>query len=443
VRWVNTGTSDGEKPISWLEVGVRQALTQAIADLSTTTPRNRRARPLIGMPAFGTGAGGYNGQRGQVLDMLLRLTRELIHDSNTDLVFASNSRADYAALQSRPERLHPSTTLTHQQTALADDLGTLARDNQLVLFLGAGISVPAGLPSWRELLRPLADKAPDIDPDELLPAHPDYPRAASILRDALGETFDTDIDTALSRTEHALGHSILASLRCDEVITTNFDDLYEQAARTTFQPRQLSVLPWARATPGQPWLLKMHGGIKRHTILTREDFDTYNTHWRPLASVVQTLLLTRHVLFVGYSLTDENFVRLGREVTTLLTRTVPENQRLLGTVLTLKPDPELTEQWTGSLRAVAALDDPDDTATPSDRPDVESGRRLEIFLDRIAATAAATEKSYALDRRYKELLTDPENAKIADTLRTLAADPALTHPVWAEILKTLRSHGAT
>jgi hypothetical protein len=60
---------------------------------------------------------------------------------------------------------------------------------------------------------------------------------------------------------------------------------------------------------------------------------------------------------------------VGREVTTPLIRTVPENQRLPGTVLTLKPDPELTEQWTGSLRAVAALDGP---PTPQHHPTARS-----------------------------------------------------------------------
>lgn len=109
---------------------------------------------------------------------------------------------------------------------------------------------------------------------------------------------------ALKRSEYALGHALLASLRVEEVVTTDFDDLYEQAAEVTFEPRGLRVLPWQRVAPNMPWLLKLHGGVEHdHVVFTREDYLTFEETWRPLASIVQTLLMTRHMLF-GYSLSE-------------------------------------------------------------------------------------------------------------------------------------------
>ena len=101
--------------------------------------------------------------------------------------------------------------------------------------------------------------------------------------------------------------------------------------------------------------------------------------------MVQTAMMTRHVPFVGFSLNDENFVRLGRDVSLLLGRM--KLDRVVGTVLTLRQEPMLAALWGEDLRHV-----------PMATPEAEfpaAARLLDIFLDRVAMNAASDERSYS------------------------------------------------
>ena len=71
VHWVNTGSVPSLADVEWLAVGVRQALDAAGDTVRDKPILNDRFRPLVGLPLFGTGAGGYDAVRGQVLDAIL------------------------------------------------------------------------------------------------------------------------------------------------------------------------------------------------------------------------------------------------------------------------------------------------------------------------------------------------------------------------------------
>jgi SIR2-like domain len=433
VRWVNTGSSPARPDVDWLIEGVAAALDAAWDSVHSEVPRHRRARHLVGLPLFGTGAGGYDAHRGEVLDRLLETCNAAVQRHGFDVVIACLERADYAALQSRrfsrlAARDRQPSELPASLSDQARRIGALAQQGQLALFLGAGVSRSAGLPDWKGLILRLAhatrfaDRAAELNE---IPA----PDAARLLAEDLGtERFYSRLKEELSTPLHGLGHALLASLRAHQVITTNFDGLYEQASRPVFGGR-LRVLPWQRAEPGDPWLLKMHGDVGRgRVVLSRDDYLGYDARWRPLASMVQAVMMTGHLLFAGYSLADENFVRLGRDVSRLLRDTGVT--RDVGTVLSIDPLPMLDELWGGDLQHVLMPGSGSDAA-----------RLLDIFLDECGVTAAANERSYFLDPRYQALVGDAD-APVRQHLIALA-DAVRAEPGqrWADVRDLLNQYG--
>src|SRR3954452_4015886 len=68
-RWlVAVGADDGED-VAWLLMGIRQALDAAAAAGRGQSSRGVRQR--IAMPVMGVGQGGFNSQRGEVINGLL------------------------------------------------------------------------------------------------------------------------------------------------------------------------------------------------------------------------------------------------------------------------------------------------------------------------------------------------------------------------------------
>ena len=431
-RWVNTGSIPSLAKVEWLLEGVRQALDGAGASVRAKPPLNARARPLVGLPLFGTGAGGFDAVRGEVLDGILAECDAATTRHGYNLVIACRLRSDYAALQARRRRQNVgSPALPGNLMAEAARLGAVARTGGLALFLGAGISQPAGLPSWADLIRRLAERSQSYAdrPDELreIPVID----AARLLERDLGAQFRAGLRRELSQPLHAVGHALLASLHTTEAITTNFDALYEQACAATFDERPCK-LPWERAEPGRPWLLKMHRDVdSEHMVLSRDEFLGYDALWRPLASMVQTAMMTRHVLFVGFSLNDENFVRLGRDVSLLLGRM--KLDRVVGTVLTLRHEPMLAALWGEDLRHVPM-------ATPeTDSP--AAARLLDIFLDRVAMNAASDERSYLLDSRYAALVDNADRFVIKKLIELGEAVETEDDGRWRDVAELLKRYG--
>lgn len=62
----------------------------------------------------------------------------------------------------------------------------------------------------------------------------------------------------------------------------------------------------------QRWLLKLHGSVDRpeEIVFTKKDYIRFHDRFAALAGIVQSTLLTRHLLCVGFSLDDDNFQRI-------------------------------------------------------------------------------------------------------------------------------------
>jgi hypothetical protein len=144
--------------------------------------------------------------------------------------------------------------------------------------------------------------------------------------------------------------------------------------------------------------LKLHGDIAvpESIVQTRAQYMNFDSKSVPLAAVVQAHMVTRHVLFIGYAMSDSNFLRLAHQVRDLFQQFRGE-EALGGTVITLTPRPAHSYLWEGNL-----------TFLPVEDEDTNEGRRqTEILLDCIGH-AACDEAPYLLNSRYAELLSGPD-----------------------------------
>jgi hypothetical protein len=225
-----------------------------------------------------------------------------------------------------------------------------------VLFAGAGLSAWAGLPNWTTLLQKLVNKVVSEDPeaangDELedMISTGKLLEVAEYCKDRLGPRLYTEVlagECAVSSSEIPAPHRIIAQLPFSAIVTTNYDKVIEQSyirlgrawprCPTHKDTEDLSKLLFEN----QFFVLKAHGDIDRGDtlILTTTDYRE-TVHANPaFAAMFSALLLTKAILFVGYSISDPDFrMLLDRQLSTFR-GSVPERYALMSRVGPIQRD---------------------------------------------------------------------------------------------------------
>jgi NAD-dependent SIR2 family protein deacetylase len=403
----------------------RQFLAVAAQALEGKQPSNRRHKPLLALPVIGAGQAGGAHLAGEIVKHLLPVLYDFTRTHEMDVALVMKEGAQYAAAQAVRSSLMGEDAWPELGDPLrrhVEHLAYRAFRSELVLFLGAGVSQAAGLPSWGELLEKLAGKGIAEDPDFKSLAPLDQARIIKKRVPSLGEAVAEQV-----RGQHySLVHGLLAALPVQEVITTNYDDLFEKASAAV--GRAVDVLPDKPAGGGRRWLLKLHGCISQpdKIVLTREDYLRYDADRAALAGLVQGILMTRHVLFVGFSLSDDNFHRIADAV-----RRVSKER--YGTSLAVAANRLLKEVWESDLNWVDFGELP------------KSARLLEIFIDRLAAKTV-TAADHLFDAKYESTLTECE-VQLRERLAGLAEllegipRPDRRGAAWVEVERLLQRFG--
>lgn len=163
---------DDAPELSWFLEAASQFLSCAHADLLARgkVPRCQRAKHVLAMPVVGTGKGGARGSSGEIITALLTLLQEFVVSHDVDVALVVKNDRMFSAAQAHRRLLSRGweEKLGARLHAAAAELAQLAASERLCLFLGAGVSVGAGLPEWRQLLETLA-RRPEVplDPDEV------------------------------------------------------------------------------------------------------------------------------------------------------------------------------------------------------------------------------------------------------------------------------------
>ncbi|TYP82913.1 SIR2 family NAD-dependent protein deacylase [Blastococcus xanthinilyticus] len=408
--WLVDTVDDGGRGLPWLLEGAREALA-AVARREVPEPVHGRARRLVGLPALGTGWGGAAGQRGALLQQLLPVLRGAAEEHGFDVALVLRGPSDLAAAQRVRRGEDGGWELPEHLRELARQLGERARRGQLALFVGAGVSAAAGLPTWEELVDELAARSGLDDAlREGLSRLPPQDSAALLARELGADRMEEFVAERFGPGCYSLAHALVADLPVQEFVTTNYDPLVELAA--TDIGRDVTVLPYEEAQPGQPWLLKLHGDAAHpeSVVLTREEYLQFGSTGAALAGVLHSLLLTRHVLFVGTSMLDDDLIRIAHQVRTALQTQGPGTARRTGTVLALREDVARARLWERDVETVAMA--------RADGSPAEAARRLEVLLDLIGCLSTPP-TGYLLDPAYRGLLNDEERA-LAGSLHAVA-----------------------
>lgn len=193
-----------------------------------------------------------------------------------------------------------------------------SQSGKLVIFVGAGVSVNSGIPSWRGLIDAIKKELPKSLRNEA-----DDLKIAQMYKDSRGCKEYMDKVKETLRYNQAIPnpiHKAIIDLLPVHLITTNYDDLLEQEIKKEY--RQFSIIRQDSDLPNMSYpnaLVKMHGDFATNNIiLAEDDYYAYPRKFALIRAYIQSLFASKLVVFVGFSFADLNLKIILDEVREIL-----------------------------------------------------------------------------------------------------------------------------
>jgi hypothetical protein len=217
-------------------------------------------------------------------------------------------------------------------SAFVNDYVAAIHDENAAVFAGAGLSIPAGLVNWKELLREIAAEVGlDVDQENDLVAVAQYHLNERGSRHRINQALVSEFAGRAELTEN---HSILASLPIRTYWTTNYDALLEQALKAAGKTPDVKSTPENLTTTTarrDAVVYKMHGDVSQphETVVTRDDYEQYGRKRQLFSTALQGDLVSKTFLFLGFSFSDPNLDHVMSRVRVLLGQNVRTHYYLL------------------------------------------------------------------------------------------------------------------
>lgn len=187
------------------------------------------------------------------------------------------------------------------------EIASKFQNNEAALFLGAGMSSEAGLPSWKKLFEPLArELSIDLDTTnyQLYDIAQFYANDKGISQ--LHKKVSSEINR-IDETSETL--DALTNMQCNSIWTTNFDKViennyYRKGKRTNIIHSEENLV--SVELNKNINIFKLNGDIDnlKHAIITKKDLEEYVEKHKLLLTFFKRELVVKSFLFIGYSFTD-------------------------------------------------------------------------------------------------------------------------------------------
>jgi hypothetical protein len=190
-------------------------------------------------------------------------------------------------------------------STFADDIA----DGSAAIFAGAGLSVSVGYVDWRGLMREIAHELGlSVDRETNLVAVAQYHLNERRNRTRINQKIIDEFSSGHTLNEN---HEVLARLPIATYWTTNYDRMIETALEAEgkvvdvkFSVSHLKTVRRGRAAT----VYKMHGDVSDpdNAVLTKDDYEGYFREREPFVTALTGDLVSKTILFLGFSFTDPN-----------------------------------------------------------------------------------------------------------------------------------------
>lgn len=188
--------------------------------------------------------------------------------------------------------------------------------DSMVLWIGSGANRELGYPSWLglagKLLPPLqaANIAATVNhPIELFSQY-----EQTFGRNRLISSIEDEF-RKVKKVKNPLIVNICQYFSKEYIVTTNYDFVIENSISALQVIRKPRDIPYTN--PKMRKLLKIHGDFTDYDfmVVTENDYANYPIKQEPFARLIYSLLESRTIVFVGYSISDlnilDNILQLG------------------------------------------------------------------------------------------------------------------------------------
>jgi SIR2-like protein len=216
-----------------------------------------------------------------------------------------------------------------------EQVGSTFNKGAMIPFVGAGLSVPSGFPSWTKFLFQLCDES-HVSPADLKSLLDDglYEEGAQLLYDDMGSAvFNEAVQSTFGSAKLPLGPiNLLPALFPDtSVLTTNFDILIETIYKgdgcrifDIVQSGKVLSEVCRQMASGDRLLVKIHGDCRQvaDRVLLKSEYNAAYADAGAVELFFNQVMFGRSILFLGCSLCTD---RTLKTMKALVTKFGPDN----------------------------------------------------------------------------------------------------------------------